>query len=219
MIDEEKAARAERATRETDEKAPTTKEARAIEEEFARQARWTAIREAVVTNSKVPRDSLTIRRLTVDGQAELQSWLSKVDLKKRPRARFLGTIHSGMLQPSRAGTGLFDDLESELRRLPMPCTATQLEPTVLMLAQGQPAGVKMDPVVRESLAHLGLLRKMPATGGRRGSKAAQIPANGLWFQVIQHTDETYMSMQLLAPTLMHALGTVAARAGEYEDSQ
>ena len=213
MIDEEKAARAERATRETDEKAPTTKEARAIEEEFARQARWTAIREAVVTNSKVPRDSLTIRRLTVDGQAELQSWLSKVDLKKRPRARFLGTIHSGMLQPSRAGTGLFDDLESELRRLPMPCTATQLEPTVLMLAQGQPAGVKMDPVVRESLAHLGLLRKMPATGGRRGSKAAQIPANGLWFQVIQHTDETYMSMQLLAPTLMHALGTVAARAG------
>ncbi|KOO22422.1 putative leucine rich repeat protein [Chrysochromulina tobinii] len=77
LIDEEKAARAERATRETDEKAPATKEARAIEEEFARQARWTAIREAVVTNSKVPRDSLTIRRLTVDGQAELQSWLSK----------------------------------------------------------------------------------------------------------------------------------------------
>ena len=53
------------------------------------QAMQEALNSAIVTKESIP-----VRRLTLDGgQVELQSWLSKIDVKVRPKSKFLDAIN------------------------------------------------------------------------------------------------------------------------------
>ena len=132
----------------------------------------------------------------------------------RPAPDLLPTCSTrAALQASKHGSFLLEDLEHEIRHLPTPCTRAQLEPALSVLAEGQPGGRISDATVREVILQLGILRKQPIVGGRRGSKAAPIPAHGLWNQIAQHTDEKYVAMQSFAPQLMYVLGAVAAGIG------
>lgn len=40
-----------------------------------------------------------------------------------------------------------------------------------------------------------------------------MPAYGLWYQVVQHTDERFAAMERFAAILMYVLGGVAAAVG------
>ena len=54
-----------------------------------------------------------------------------------------------------------------------------------------------EPVMRECIVQLALLRKLPLPGGRRGAKAAPMPAAGLWCQVTRVTDAKYCEVRAL----------------------
>ena len=74
-------------------------------------------------------------------------------------------------------------------------------------------GGPFDPTLRESLLQLGSIRKMPLAGGRRGAKAAPMPAHGLWCQVVRVVDDKYFEVQQATPLLLHIIGRLAAVAG------
>ena len=58
-----------------------------------------------------------------------------------------------------------------------------------------------------------MLRKLPATGGRRGARAVPIVTLGLWYQVLLICDERYVAFDAALPKLKHIIGTAAAIAG------
>ena len=67
-----------------------------------------------------------------------------------------------------------------------------------ILEQGQKGGNFTSPLVRESIVQLGLVRKLPLPGGKRGAKAAPIPALGVWCQVVRVTDPRYQEVQQMS---------------------
>ena len=109
LIADANAAKEERrAAREADEKAVGTK---AEEEEYAREERWTTLRSAALANLTAPSETLPVRKMTVEGQAELQVWLAKMDVKRRPRSRYLDLLNASILQASKHGCVLLSASE------------------------------------------------------------------------------------------------------------
>ena len=109
LIADANAAKEERRTaREADEKAVGTK---AEEEEYAREERWTTLRSAALANLTAPSETLPVRKMTVEGQAELQVWLAKMDVKRRPRSRYLDLLNASILQASKHGCVLLSASE------------------------------------------------------------------------------------------------------------
>ena len=129
--------------------------------------------------------------------------------KRRPSSRHLDQINQTIVRPLPTGTLSLDEFEHEIRHLPTPCTRAQLLNPLNTVAQGQPGG-RMDPAVREAILQVGMQRKAPISGGRRGAKAAPIPANGLWNQVVSHTDELFVRMQSLTPPPVSTLANLTA---------
>ena len=136
----------------------------------------------------------------------------KVDLKQPRMSKFVHDLNAKVLKPTRMYPSALDQLDIEIKNLPSPSSLAQIEHCIVTLEEAQP-GRRFDPVVRKVLLELGYQRKLPITGGRRGAKAAPIPAHGLWYQALGHTDAMYEEMERYLPVLFHVLGTTAAAAG------
>ena len=149
------------------------------------------------------------RRLALDTQQDLMAWMQSINIKERLTSNFLEALNQKVVRPTKAYSSLLDQLDTEIRLLPSPCTRAALESSIATLEQAQP-NKEFEKDLLESLVQLGLQRKLPVTGGRRGAKAAPIPALGLWYQVLQHTDEKYLQVERYQPVLMYILGTLAA---------
>ena len=65
---------------------------------------------------------------------------------------------------------------AQLRSLPTPCTRSAVEQTVERLEGQRQLTAPLEAEQREALVELGMQRKQPITGGRRGAKAAPMPA-------------------------------------------
>ena len=225
------AAEASKAEHETDERnaALMAKETA----EFDTALRYATLREAAVLNREQAASSRPPRRLVFENQAELQSLMAKVadDAASTPRrSPFLADFHARMMQRSRPAAGsipLLELLETEIRQLPSPSARVHLHPVIDTLAQAQPGGI-LDEDVRLALMLLALQRKQPVTGLRRGSKAVPVVASGLWYQVTQHVEESYLCFfghslpsegieySGFVQPLMFLLGAAAAHAGVEE---
>ena len=116
--------------------------------------------------------------------------------------------------PKDAFPMILDQLDAEIRSHPSPCTIAQIDSVIALLEQGQKR--TYPPVMRESLVQLALLRKLPLPGGRRGAKAAPMPASGLWCQALRVTDERYLEVQRLLPVVNFVIGRLAAAVGVKE---
>ena len=163
-----------------------------------------ALDTPVVVNTH--RMVLTRRRMSLDNHQDLIDYLAKIDMRATLRSKFLDPLHKQMMKANKVHGIALDHLETEIRALPSPCTRSLMEATVDRIEKARFAvGKPFDHAVRESLVQLGLQRKLPIAGGRRGAKAAPIPANGLWHQVIQQVDPVYARMEHLVPTLMRLL--------------
>ena len=153
------------------------------------------------------------RRLALDNHADLQGWMAKIDLQERSfKSKLIDGLNKKILKPTRAYQSLLDQLDVEIRLLPSPSARAQVEKAVETLEEVQP-GKRFDPLLRDVVAQLALQRRMPLAGGRRGAKAAPIPAIGLWFQAALHTDEKYVIMERSLPAVYYVLGVAAANAG------
>ena len=160
------------------------------------------------------------RRLAMDNQQEMQEFMHKVTSSQtRLTSKFLVTLDTCMTKKAAVFNSFLEQLDAEIKNLPSPCTRAHLEPAIRLLAEAQPGKVfdkgdaEVDEQMRESLVQLGLQRKLPVAGGRRGAKAAPIPAQGLWYQIIQHADEKYLAVEHYVPVMMYVLGTLAAAVG------
>ena len=111
-----------------------------------------------------------------------------------------------------SGTRLIDLLETEIASLPSPCTRAHVEQVLDTLAQAQAGGV-LKPDVQEVLTLLALQRKLPVSGGKRGSKTVPVVASGLWYQVLQQTEDRYLAFTKFTPLLMTLLGAACGRRG------
>ena len=190
--------------------------------------RWARLREAAVLNRKRLAARRVPRKLLLDSQMELQSLMARVEKEARnkPRSTYLANLHAKMMSPTKANDAipLLELLESEIRPLPSPCTRKHIQEALSTIEKVLPAGV-LDKEMHECLMLLALQRKLPAVGGKRGSKAVPIGAPGLWYQVLHMTEERYLTLNGFkspaaginypgfVPQLMHLLGVAAASAG------
>ena len=205
------------------------KERMAELEVFDEKLRWDELRAAAVANrSEIAAARRFPRKLLLDSQVELQSLMIKVEnqAKNTPRSKFLAGLHAKMMVTTDANNAvpLLELLESEIRPLPSPCTRKHVEEVVETMRRVTPPGT-LDEEVCECLTLLTLQRKLPLQGGKRGSKAVPVTASGLWYQVLQTTEDRYLyldgiiapSAQLFykgfIPQLTHLLGVAAAGAG------
>ena len=138
--------------------------------------------------------------------------MATISIKETLASNFLETLNQKMILPTKAYASLLDQLDNEIRHLPSPCTRAALEAAIVTLEQAQP-NKTFDADLRESVVQLGLQRKLPIAGGRRGAKAAPIQAPGLWYQITQYCDEKYLQVERYMPVLMYVLGTLAAATG------
>ena len=99
-----------------------------------------------------------------------------------------------MILPTKAYASLFDQLDNEIRHLPSPCTRAALEAAIVTLEQAQP-NKTFDADLRESLVQLGLQRKLPIAGGRRGAKAAAIQCAGPMVRRCCSIAEEYLQVE------------------------
>lgn len=81
------------------------------------------------------------------------------------------------------------------RPWPFPLLASADQPCALLIVgQAQPKSA-LEPRLRETVVQLALLRKLPLPGGRRGAKAAPIPASGLYRpDGIRSNDRTFATL-------------------------
>ena len=160
------------------------------------------------------------RRLAMDNQQEMQEFMQKAGtMRARLRSNFLDTLNQCMTKKAAVFTSFLEQLDLEIKNLPSPCTRAHLSPAIALLADAQPGksfdkdSTEVNAQMRETLVQLGLQRKLPTSGGRRGAKAAPIPAFGLWYQVVQQTDESYLAVERYVPVMMYVLGSLAAAVG------
>jgi hypothetical protein len=154
------------------------------------------------------------RRLSLENQQDMQTYLSRVipELQQPMKSTFLGAMNKVMLAPTKAYANLLDQLDLEIKNHPSPCTRAQLEQAIGNLESAQKDG-KFSANVRESLLQLAMIRKVPLPGGRRGAKAAPMPAQGLWCQAVRVVDAKYSAVAKQTPLLMEALARLAGFAG------
>ena len=154
------------------------------------------------------------RRVSLDNQQDMQTWLAKSipELSQPMKATFLQQIHKAIMAPTKAYANLLDQLDIEIKTHPSPSTRAHFENALHALEQAQPAQAFL-PAVRESLVQLASIRKLPLGGGRRGAKAAPMPAQGLWCQVVRVVDAKYVAVAKMEPHLMETLARLAAFAG------
>ena len=227
-----KDARAERERemdKETEDGVKLSLKEREVElEVFDAKLRWDNLRVAAVTNRAELATRCFPRKLLLDSQMELQSLMVKVEnhSKNTPRSKFLAEVHAKMMSTTDTNNAvpLLELLESEIRPLPSPCTRTHVQEVIEALEKVTPPGI-LDKEVRECLTLLVLQRKLPSQGGKRGSKAVPVTAAGLWYQVLQTTEDRYLMLDGInspaaelfypgfIPQLMHLLGVAAAGAG------
>ena len=176
-----------------------------------------AATESANASNVAPHLALVRRRVSLDNHADLQTWLAKAlpELKKPLESRFLDGVNKSMMRSTSAYQSLLDQLETEIRVHPSPCTWAQVESAIVKLEEAQPRK-QFSPLVRESIVQLALLRKLPLPGGRRGAKAAPVPASGLWCQVTRVADGRYREVQDLQPTINYVVSRLAATAGVRE---
>ena len=171
-----------------------------------------ARRQSMVKSVEVSRVPMVRRRLAMDNQQDMQTFMADANIKETLASAFLENLNVKMIAPTKAYQSLLDQLDVEIRLLPSPCTRAALEAAIDTLEAAQPAKT-FDNDLRETVVQLGLQRKLPITGGRRGAKAAPIPAHGLWYQITQHCDDKYLQVERYMPVLMYVLGTLAAATG------
>ena len=200
------------------------------QEAFETAMRWAKLHESAVANrAELAAARRMPRKLLLDDQKEQQSLQLKVEKEAKitPRSRYLAAVHAKVMSQTTAHQPmpLLEMLESEIRPLPSPCARKHLDEVLEAIERANPRGA-LDAQVRECLTLLALQRKLPIqVGGKRGSKAVPINASGLWYQVVQVTEEQYMSLDGFSspaagihypgfrPQLMHLLGIAAAGAG------
>ena len=163
----------------------------------------------------VLREPLVRRRVSLDNHQDLQAWMAKAipEVQLPLQSFFLEGVNQAMMVHVKVYTNgnVLDELDVEIRSHPSPCTRAQMAgaASVMLLAQkGEP-----NPALFESILQLGLVRKLPLTGGRRGAKAAPMPALGLWSQCIRLVDQRYYDAEMLAPKLLTAIGRLAGVTG------
>ena len=171
----------------------------------------------------VPRTELVRRRMALDNQQDLQAWIdeSKKTQGRTLRSQWLDKLNKTLIKPVRVGgtqhATLLDHLDSEIKALPMPAARAQIDDAIdsmeAAILKAAPAKEPFPSEVREALAQIGMLRKQPQTGGRRGAKAAPMPAYGLWSQTTAKVADKYAAMERLVPSLTHLLGCVCGSVG------
>ncbi|KOO32568.1 hypothetical protein Ctob_010543 [Chrysochromulina tobinii] len=166
----------------------------------------------------VPCTPLSRRRMaldTLDNLQDLQTWL---DEAKTVQARALRSnlpeeLNRALNKPRKVGTvpTLLDYLDSEIKPLPTPCTRAQTDEVIDQMQQDLKRTFPED--VYESLAQIGVLRKQPQVGGRRGAKVAPMLAFGLWSQATAKEGDKFALLERLLPAAMHLLGCVCITVG------
>ena len=84
--------------------------------------RLTMIRLTMARQRPVP--PLVRRRLSLDNQADMQTWLAKAlpELKEPAKAPFLQAIHAAIMQPTAAYASLLDQLDLEIKKVKLACS-------------------------------------------------------------------------------------------------
>jgi len=165
----------------------------------------------------VPRTPLSRRRMALDNMQDLQTWLdeAKTVQGRALRSNFLEQLNKALIKPCKVGTvhhpTLLDYLDSEIKPLPTPCTRAQTDEVIDQMQKDLKRTFPED--VYESLAQIGVLRKQPQVGGRRGAKAAPMPAFGLWSQATAKEGDKFALLERLLPAAMHLLGCVCNTVG------
>ena len=172
--------------------------------------------------ARATRTPLTRRRLSLDSQQGLQTWMAEAlpELQKPVKSAYLSAMNRTFMSPvsfnrTMIAASLLDLLDVEIRSVPSPCTKAQLHNAITLIDEAPPRGEggRLEPTLREAITQLALLRKLPLPGGRRGAKAAPIPASGLWSQVVKCTDALYVAFHQLEPSIQYAVGRLAAACG------
>ena len=78
------------------------------------------------------------RRLALDTQQDLMAWMQSINIKERLRSHFLEALNQKVVRPTKAYSSLLDQLDTEIRLLPSPCTRAALESSMATLEQAQP---------------------------------------------------------------------------------
>ena len=74
----------------------------------------------------VAMDAPTRRRLALDNTADLQAHLAAIDMQEPLQSTYLSALNKAMLRPTKAYKSTLDQLDHEIRMVPIPCTRSQV---------------------------------------------------------------------------------------------